>query len=183
MLARPTLTVFVTVVCLMGCRGTSSNTASVQPSMAESAAPAASAVSDAARELIGTWTCNGSIHGPGGASPSKVRFEARLELDKAWLRTDFVAVSGEYPYKFTSYRTFDSTARTWRNVILDNMGGDATSSSTDGVTWVGESTGPMGRMKIQDTEHLVSPGMLTLRGQYSMDGMSWNTGYDLTCEK
>lgn len=171
---RPSTVLFVAMVSLMGCRGTS-------PASPHARTPAPMA--DVARELTGTWTCNGSIHGPGGASPSKVRFEARLELDKAWLRTDFVAVSGAYPYKFTSYRTFDSKSRTWRNVILDNMGGEATSSSTDGITWVGESTGPMGRMKIQDTEHLVSPGKLTLRGQYSMDGLSWSTGYDLTCER
>ncbi|GEN10571.1 hypothetical protein SAMN05443572_103259 [Myxococcus fulvus] len=183
MLARPSVSLFIAVVCVVGCRGTSSNAAPSPPSTADSTRAATSAIADAARELTGTWTCSGSIHGPSGASPSEVRFEARLELDKAWLRTDFVTVSGEYPYKFTSYRTFDATSRTWRNVILDNMGGEATSSSTDGSTWVGESTGPMGRMKIQDTERLVSPGKLTLRGQYSMDGVSWSTGYDLTCEK
>lgn len=181
--ARPFVTVFITVVCLMGCRGTSSNTVPMQPSTAESVGPPVSALADAARELSGTWTCNGSIQGPGGASPSDVRVEARLELDKAWLRTDFVTVSGEYPYKFTSYRRFDSASRTWRNVILDNMGGSATSSSTDGITWVGESASPMGRMKIHDTELLVSPGQMTMRGQYSMDGVSWSTGYDLTCKK
>jgi hypothetical protein len=69
------------------------------------------------------------------------------------------------------------------NVIVDNMGGHALSGSTDGVTWTGESSSPMGGMQIRDTETLVSPRELTMLGQYSLDGQRWSTGYDLSCKK
>ncbi|WP_426751629.1 DUF1579 domain-containing protein [Myxococcus sp. Y35] len=157
--------------------------AKASTSTVEPAITASSALVDATESLTGTWTCSGSVHGPGGASPSEVTVTVRPDLDKAWLRTDFVVLSGEYKYNFTSYRTFDAASSKWVNVIVDNLGGHARSSSTDGVTWLGESSGPMGEMKIMDTENAVSPGMMKMRGQYSLDGRNWSTGYDLSCKK
>jgi hypothetical protein len=141
-------------------------------------------LTDSAKALSGRWSCSGSIHGPDGSpSPSEVSLEIRLELDQAWLRTDFVALSGAHEYDFTSYRTFHPLPNQWVNVIVDNLGGHAVSSSDDGVTWTGESRGPMGGMQIRDLETLAAPGELTMRGQYSLDGKSWRTGYDLACRK
>jgi hypothetical protein len=57
------------------------------------------------------------------------------------------------------------------------------SRSADGVIWTGESTSPMGKIQIRDTETLVSPGEMKMLGQYSPDGESWSTGYDLSCRK
>ncbi|WP_433932742.1 DUF1579 domain-containing protein [Sorangium cellulosum] len=150
----------------------------------ELASTAAPALADAARALAGAWGCSGSVYGPGGAaSPSEVTLNVTLALDKAWLQTEFVVLSGEYKYKFNSYRTFDTSSRKWVNVIVDNLGGHAVSWSADGVTWTGESSGPMGGMKIRDTETIVSPGKVNMLGQYSLDGKSWSTGYDLSCKK
>ncbi|AKQ63699.1 hypothetical protein A176_000611 [Myxococcus hansupus] len=187
MFIRPFAVVFAAMVGLLGCRGSSAKGPegfkAGQPSVVEPPVTAESALSHAAKELVGTWTCRGSVHGPGGASPSEVTFDIKPDLDKAWLRADFAVVSGEYPYKFTAYRTFDAAAGQWGNVIVDNMGGDARSSSTDGVTWLGTSSGPMGAMNIRDTERVVSPGVMKMRGQYQMDGQDWSTGYDLDCRK
>ncbi|MET0401000.1 MAG: DUF1579 family protein [Cystobacter sp.] len=139
---------------------------------------------EAAQALSGTWRCSGSIYGAHGkASPSKVTLHVRLDLDKTWLRTEFVVSSGEYKYNFTAYRAFDASSNKWVNVLVDNMGGHGVSRSTDGVTWLGESSGPMGRMKIRDTETLVSPGKLNMRGEYSLDGRTWSTGYDVSCKR
>ncbi|MCP3141585.1 DUF1579 domain-containing protein [Pyxidicoccus xibeiensis] len=179
MLIRPSVCLFVAIASLFGCRGSSSKRLEGR----EPAVTAASALVDSAKALAGTWTCSGAVHGPGGASPSEVTLEVRPELDKAWLRTDFVVLTGEYKYKFTSYRTFDAASSEWVNVIVDNMGGHARSSSKDGHIWIGESSGPMGEMKIRDTEKLVSPGMMNMRGQYSLDGRNWSTGYELSCKK
>ena len=145
---------------------------------------AATAFVEAAATLAGTWSCTGSVYGANGtASPSQVGLTVTLELDEAWLRTDFAVLSGEHRYEFRSYRTFDTPSRQWVNVILDNMRGHAMSRSADGVTWTGESSGPMGTMKIQDTETLAPTGELAIAGRYSLDGASWSTGYDLACRK
>jgi hypothetical protein len=66
---------------------------------------------------------------------------------------------------------------------LDNFGGYARSRSTDAVTWIGESSGPMGEMKIRDTETLASPGELRMLGEYTLEDGTWRTGYDLSCRK
>ena len=145
---------------------------------------AASALADAAEALAGTWSCTGAVYGANGAaSPSQVSLTVALALDEAWLRSDFAVLSGEHRYEFTSYRTFDTAASQWVNVILDNLRGHALSRSTDGVTWTGESSGPMGSMKIKDTETIASPGKLDITGQYSLDGRAWSPGYELSCLK
>jgi hypothetical protein len=141
-------------------------------------------LSEAARALVGTWRCSGSLYGIDGApSPSEVGLELKLDLHGAWLKSELRVTSGKYPYGFNAYRTFDPSASQWVSVIVDNMGGHAVSRSADGVVWTGESTGPMGKIQIRDTETLVSPGEMKMLGQYSPDGESWSTGYDLSCRK
>lgn len=172
----------------LGCAGTLHATtaaATAATATVEPAIPAApSALADAAGTLAGTWQCNGSVFGPDGPSPSSVTFGARLALDRAWLQTEFVVTSGRYPYKFTAYRTFVASSGTWANLIVDNWGGYTVSHSADGITWTGTSSSPMGEMMIRDTETSLSRGRMTMRGQYSLDaGASWNSGYDLSCER
>jgi hypothetical protein len=141
-------------------------------------------VSEAARALVGTWRCSGALHGhDGAASPSEVSLEVKLDLDAAWLKAELRVTSGKYAYGFNAYRTFDPSASQWVAVIVDNLGGHAVSRSADGVTWTGESTGPMGKIQIRDTETLVSAGEMKMLGQYSPDAESWSTGYDLSCRK
>ena len=180
--AASSSTALVCSLVLHGCGGTSSK----PPAVPEAArhAPASTPLAESARALTGRWHCSGAIYGAdGAASPSQVTLDVELDLDSAWLRTEFAVSSGKYGYGFKSYRTFDSSSKKWSNVIVDNMGGHAVSSSIDGVTWIGESHGPMGKMEIRDTETLTSPSALTLLGQYSLDTRSWSTGYDLSCSK
>jgi hypothetical protein len=154
------------------------------PPKRELANTPASALAAPAEALGGAWSCSGAVYGPdGAASPSKATLNVRLGLDEAWLQTEFVVLSGAHKYKFNSYRTFDTASSKWVNVIVDNLGGHAMSSSTDGVTWTGESSGPMGGIKIRDTETIVSTGAMNMLGQYSLDGTNWSTGYDLSCKK
>jgi hypothetical protein len=145
---------------------------------------ASTPLAEAARALVGTWRCSGSLSGTDGtASPSEVALEVKLDLDEAWLKAELRVTSGKYAYGFNAYRTFDPSASQWVHVIVDNMGGHAVSRSADGVIWTGESTGPMGKIQIRDTETLVSAGELKMLGQYSPNGESWTTGYDLSCRK
>jgi len=204
MFIYPSAVAFAALTCsfvLLGCAGSQLKAAEAPESRgaAEAAAspargtaptaetkpttPAASALADAARALTGTWSCNGTVHGPHGPSPSQVTLEIGLDLDQAWLRTRFAVSSGEYHYAFDAHRTFDTAKGQWVNVIVDNVGGHALSASTDSVTWLGESSGPMGTMQIKDTETLVAPGQVNMVGQYSFDGTTWNTGYELSCKK
>lgn len=178
---------FASVACslaLLGCGG-SPAAAGASPPTLEPDLRAPSPLAQAATALAGTWHCRGSVHGPDGPAPSEVILDFRrdVELDEAWLQAVFAVSSGKYDYRFTSYRTFDTASSTWVNVIVDNLGGHTVSRSTDGVVWTGESSGPMGGMKIRDTEARVSAFELNLLGQYSVDGKRWKTGYDLSCAK
>jgi hypothetical protein len=146
-------------------------------------APHAS-LAESARVLAGTWRCSGSLYGGDGtAGPSEAALHVGLDLDEAWLKAEIAISSGKHEYEFHSYRRFDTASSQWVNVIMDNMGGHAVSRSTDGITWTGESTGPMGAMAIRDTEAIVSPGEMKMLGQYSLDGKTWSTGYELSCKK
>ncbi len=159
---------------LLGCAG----------SPAHVEAPAASPLGEAANVLAGSWRCSGAIYGPDGApSPSEVTVDVKLDLDAAWLQIAFAVSSGKHKYKFNAYRTFDKSSNKWTNVIVDNLGGHALSTSTDGVVWTGDSTSPMGTMAIRDTETVVSSNEVKMLGRYSVDGGTWRTGYDLSCKR
>ncbi|MEY4548096.1 MAG: hypothetical protein RL685_4291 [Pseudomonadota bacterium] len=157
--------------------------AKATPPGSEPATAGTSALAEAASALAGAWRCSGAVYGPDGPSPSEVALEVGLDLDRAWLRTAFVVSSGKYKYSFNAYRTFDPSVNHWVNVIVDNLGGRALSASADGVTWTGESSGPMGNMKIRDTETLVAPGELRMLGEYSLEAGSWSAGYELSCKR
>lgn len=182
------LTYLFSIACslvLLGCGGTraparSAGTATPQ-SVERATAPE---LADAAATLAGTWDCRGSVFGPEGPSPSTVILDARLVLNDTWLQTDFAVASGRYPYGFTAHRTFEASSGSWVSLIVDNLGGHATSRSADGITWTGASRGPMGEMQIRDSETMLSPGRMIMVGQYSLDGgTSWSTGYELSCER
>lgn len=159
-------------------------TATTPPSAAVITTSAASALAEAARALVGTWDCRGSVFGPEGPSPSRVSLETRPALDGAWLHTEFAVTSGKYPYEFSAYRTFQASSGAWVSLIADNLGGHTVSRSADGVTWTGTSSSPMGELQIKDSENVLAPGKLALLGQYSLDGgATWSTGYELACTK
>ncbi len=143
--------------------------------------PSSPQVAAAARELLGRWRCTGEVFGPDGPSPSTATLEATLVLGGAWLVTELSVVAGKYPYQFIAYRTFEPSSQSWVTFIADNLGGHATSRSADGVTWLGTSSSPM---KIRDAERARAPSQLDMLGQYSLDGgVTWSTGYELSCAK
>lgn len=149
-----------------------------------SPATASPSLTTAAGALVGAWQCNGSVYGPDGPSPSTATLVAGLALDGAWLQTELAVISGKYPYKFTWYRTFETSSRTWVTFIADNLSGHAFARSSDGITWIGTSTGPMGEMKIRDSETMLAASRMRMLGQYSLDGGDhWSTGYELSCAK
>lgn len=144
---------------------------------------ASPALVEANANLAGTWRCTGSVFGPEGASPSEASLEVAPFLDGAWLQSKLAVTSGKYHYKFDAFRSFNATTQTWTSVIIDNLGGHAASSSGDAIAWTGKATSPMGTMDIRDTETFVSQGELKMLGQYSQDGSTWSTGYDLICRR
>jgi hypothetical protein len=139
----------------------------------------------AAKAQVGTWRCAGNVFGPDGAPrATKAVLKTKVDLDKFWLQSSFAETAGKNKFKFTSYRTFDAASKKWSSVMLDNWGGYAVSTSSDGVAWEGTSHSPMGTMKAKDTETVVSPREVKMAGQYSSDnGKTWVPGYDLTCKK
>jgi hypothetical protein len=157
-----------------------------EPNPAEPPKPApAPELVAAAKAQVGTWRCAGNVFGPDGAPrATKAVLKTKVDLDKFWLQSSFAETAGKNKFKFTSYRTFDAASKKWSSVMLDNWGGYAVSTSSDGVAWEGTSHSPMGTMKAKDTETVVSPREVKMAGQYSSDnGKTWVPGYDLTCKK
>jgi hypothetical protein len=139
----------------------------------------------AAKVQVGTWRCTGNVFGPDGQPrATKAIIKTKLDLDKYWLTSSFAETTGKNKFKFTSYKTFDASSKKWSSVMVDNWGGHAVSSSSDGIAWEGTSHSPMGTMKSKDSETVVSPKEIKMVGQYSNDnGKTWVNGYDLTCKK
>jgi hypothetical protein len=139
----------------------------------------------AAKAQVGTWRCAGNVFGPDGAPrATKAVLKTKVDLDKFWLQSSFAETAGKNKFKFTSYRTFDAASKKWSSVMVDNWGGYAVTTSSDGTAWEGTSHSPMGVMKSKDTETVVSAREVKMAGQYSSDnGKTWVPGYDMVCKK
>jgi len=87
----------------------------------------------------------------------------------------------------TVYRTYDTMAKKWVSVSMDNMGASSRSTSAgmvdNKITWEGK--GEMGPMTMwsKDYEEMKGPKEIHMWGEMSMDGKKWMPGYDVTCKK
>lgn len=136
------------------------------------------------KRVAGVWHCKGTTaRGDGSSSAVGGRVVVKLDLDNAWIVTTFRESTG--PLKWTEYRTYDSTAKTWTKVQLVNTTGYVVSTSageTGGeIVWTGSAKSPHGSVRLRDHEKL-EPKQLTLWGE-AMIGTAWQKIYQVTCKR
>jgi hypothetical protein len=147
-----------------------------------------------AKAQKGNWSCKGEMMKADGSTyKAKMKVANKLDLGSMWIKSDVTEAkskSTKYPFKFTSYTTFNATESKWYRYMVDNWGGVGRGWSTGPdaagkTTWEMEMTGSMGTSKFRDYEE---PGakkkQIHMWGEMSPDGgKSWVKVYDTTCTK
>jgi hypothetical protein len=147
-------------------------------------------VTDLAKTLAGTYACTGSFANTGGGTRrSSARMKVSTDLDGAWIAFDITERGGDdapFPIKLHMERTFSNDARTWTNVLRDNTGAVAVTTSEhggdDSATWTGTSHKDGVKVHIRGREQR-DAGALHLVGEVSADGKTFTKQYDLSCTK
>lgn len=145
--------------------------------------------------ITGTWKCTGKAMGMDGQmadNKSTIVNKVANDLDKWWLQTNFTTKMGKDTYKFVAYTTYNPLEKKWMRFSVDNMGAAEWTTSAgakDGkVVWEGEAIGqmqmgPSHKAKVRHTEDMTDPKNVKMKGEMTMDGKTWMTGYDVACKK
>lgn len=141
--------------------------------------------------LEGRWRCDGrapaSASGPEHAYKSTWKF--KRDLDNFWWAAEYQQVKAKtnpLPMKVRGYMTYDSTAKAFVLVGVDNMGGTSLEStpgwSGDVVTLAGDAS--MAGKKVPYREVITKKGTreFTWRGEMKMNG-DWVTLGEDRCKK
>jgi hypothetical protein len=156
-----------------------------------SAAPAAMTMPKPPQELLdmaktmgGTWKCSGTIHmGPTESMAVTANITGKLDLDKMWWHESLTQTKAKgQPYHFDAYMTYDTAAKKWYRVSVDNMGVVESTTSTDHMTWTGTTMG-MGQTFQTKTVATPSDKEIKLEAQMSMDGKAWMPSFEMDCKK
>jgi hypothetical protein len=137
----------------------------------------------------GSWTCTGSVpEGPlGPARKTSTSVNFHTDLDGMWVSgTIHEAASKENPhaYKGEGHMTYDSSAKNFMLLWVDNMGGWAKQTSIgwegDKMIWMGE--GSMNGQKLSARDTFTKQGAdLKHLGEIEMDG-KWVPVQDEVCK-
>ena len=150
----------------------------------------AAEIADMMKSMAGTRRCTGTTSDMKGvATPMKATMKTKADLDGFWIHDSFTGTAGKMKYTFETYTTFDASAKKWRRVMLDNMGGQMIGTSDgmkDGkMDFNLDTMSPMGASMFKD--HLdASDAKAGLKswGEMSMDkGKTWNKVYEMSCKK
>lgn len=148
-----------------------------------------------AKQINGTWRCTGKAMGMDGQmADNKATITNRVanDLDKWWIETKMSTKMGKLNFKFTSYTTYNPLEKKWMRFGVDNWGGAEWTTSAgpkDGkLVWEGDSIGqvqmgPSHKAKVRHTEDMTDPKNVKMKGEMTMDGKTWMTGYEVTCKK
>lgn len=151
-------------------------------------------IAELAKTMVGTWKCTGkATMNPADPTQmsdmkSTMTYKVDATMDKFWI-TGTMASQSKPTVKGMMHTTYDTTAKKWYRVGVDNMGGSETAWSTgvkDGkVVWDGDARMPgMGTMKTRTTETMAAGGKeITIVAEGTMDGKTWLKGWEATCKK
>lgn len=159
------------------------------PVAAQPTKEAAPELVTAARAQTGTYRCRGEVT----ANVDEKRkvtgtLTITTELDGRWLVWRLVPGRGpkSKPIRYTIYRSFDASARTWNALQLDSTGGRAeltAPASDDGkLNWDGTLYYRGMKVAIRDHQEPVRGG-LRLWGEYETEPGLYLASYDVTCKK
>jgi hypothetical protein len=164
-----------------------------QPAMPEM--KPAPEIADAAKAMVGTYTCKGVDMNPDGSSrPAVSKMKISLEMNGYYILVDLSEQKSKdnaTPLAAKMYRTYDATSKKWMNTIIASApGGPVTMTTTDAmgtgpVTWTG--TGTYAGQSFTEKSH-EEPDAKTksvhVWGEFSMDGgKTFQKDYDTTCKK
>lgn len=150
-------------------------------------------LADAAKQMSGTWKCAGKAL----MDPSKptemtdMKMTIKSSLDKS-LGGWWVTSSMDAPmFKGMMHVTYDTSAKKFYSVMIDNMGGSQTMWSPglkDGkMMWEGDARSSMpgmASMKVRETDDMTdAKAGMKMVGEMSMDGKTWMKAWEATCKK
>jgi hypothetical protein len=141
--------------------------------------------------LEGSWRCDGRAPaGPSGPEHAyKSTWKFKRDLDNFWWAAEYQqtkAKANPSPMKARGYLTYDTAAKAFVLVGVDNMGGSSTESTTgwtgDVVTLAGDAS--LAGKKVPYREVITKKGTreFTWRGEMKMDG-DWVTLGEDRCKK
>ena len=137
------------------------------------------------KSVTGVWKCKGEMHDGTALVPVTATNKVKLELDKWWIAAT-LEVKGPVAMKLLTYTTYDTSAKKWRRVSFDNLGGQMVGTAdAQGATFNLDMIGPLGGGQFRDHTDPFDPRTgLHVWGEMSRDkGKSWTKVYDMTCKK
>jgi hypothetical protein len=162
------------------------------PKKMEAPKPAAE-ITEMGKMMLGNWKCTGKAV----TDPSKptemvdmkmtMKFTNDKNLGGWWI----TGTMDSPMFKGTMFVTYDTNAKKFYSMMLDNMSGSQTMWSTgvkeNKMMWEGEgrsSMPGMATMKVRET-HDMSDAKAghKMVGEMSMDGKNWMKGWEATCKK
>ena len=149
-------------------------------------------IAEMVKNMAGTWKCTGT----GNMGTTEMKFtgtmKSKADLDGFWIHDSFEGNMGEgkaaMKFKFEGFMTYDASQKKWRNVMVDNWGGQMTGWSDgmkDGKMDVASDTiDMMGKGQFKDHTDASDPKKgVHMWGEESRDGKTWNKAYDMMCKK
>jgi hypothetical protein len=146
-------------------------------------------IEDMAKATGGNWKCTGKA-AMDPADPTKWTeitgtSKSALELDKWWIKSDYVAKVSGMTMKGTMYTTFDG--KKWYRHSMDSMGNSDTAAAPapaagGKIIWEGESRMNGAVTKMRTTEELGAKEM-KVTSEGSPDGKKWVAMFEMTCKK
>jgi hypothetical protein len=146
------------------------------------------------KAMAGTWKCDGSAPGMDGKD---VKFTgtmtSKADLDGFWVHDSFTGLLGTgataMKFKFENFATFDVNLKKWREVMVDNWGGQAAGTGDEikdsKMDTAYDSLDMMGKgMMKNHTDASDAKKGVHMWGEGSHDaGKTWTKSYDMVCKK
>jgi hypothetical protein len=165
-----------------------------EPAKAMEMPKPAQQVVDRVKAMTGTWKCEGTAAGMDGKDQKFTgSMTSKADLDGFWVHDSFSGVSGagktSMKYKFEMFATYDVNMKKWRNVMVDNWGGQmigTADEAKDGkMDTTSDSMDMMGKGMMKDhTDFSDMKKGAHMWGEGSHDaGKTWAKAYDMTCKK
>jgi hypothetical protein len=151
-------------------------------------------IADRVKAMTGTWKCDGTAPGMDGKDMKFTgTMTSKSDLDGFWVHDSFSGTMGAggaaMKFKFESFATFDVNMKKWREVMVDNWGGQNIGTGDemkDGkMDTAADSIDMMGKGMMKD--HMDASDAkkgVHMWGEGSHDaGKTWTKSYDMTCKK
>ena len=132
--------------------------------------------------MAGTWTCKGNrSQGDGSSAPFVSKIAIKLDLDNAWLSSQWTQAGD----KLIDYRTFDDTSKQWTRFLLESDGSHSTMTSLGEKSgewlWEGAQSSSTGTVQVRHHEKLAGK-QLDLLGETLLGG-TWTKVFTASCKR